>query len=87
MGFVGLLDMESNVFVVEFYGYQILEEVVYFYCWEKDMFVMWDNCLFLYVVIGGYDGYDWFLYWMIIVDIEFQFSLQVIEIMFVVFYV
>ncbi len=57
-GFVGMDKAESDALLMEFFGYQADQSVVYSHPWEKDMLVMWDNRSVLHAATGGYEGYD-----------------------------
>lgn len=70
-GFAGLEKEESDALMMEFYGYQSNEAVVYSHRWQKDMLVMWDNRSLLHAATGGYDGYDRLLHRTTIADTRF----------------
>lgn len=70
-GFAGLDKEESDALLIEFYGHQIKEQLIYSHPWEKDMLVMWDNRSVLHAATGGYDGYDRLLHRTTIADTRF----------------
>ena len=70
-GFVGLEQEESRKLLLEFYGHQSAEALVYSHQWSKDMLVMWDNRSLLHAATGGYDGYDRLLHRTTIADTAF----------------
>ena len=70
-GFAGLEKQESDALLIEFYGLQVHEELVYSHKWAQDMLVMWDNRSLLHAATGGYDGYDRLLHRTTIADTRF----------------
>ncbi len=70
-GFAGLEKQESDALLIEFYGLQVQEELIYSHKWAKDMLVMWDNRSLLHAATGGYDGYDRLLHRTTIADTRF----------------
>lgn len=70
-GFVGLEKEESDALLLEFYGHQINDALVYSHPWEKDMLVMWDNRSVLHAATGGYAGYDRLLHRTTVADTRF----------------
>lgn len=67
-GFVGMDKAESDALLMEFFGYQADQSVVYSHPWEKDMLVMWDNRSVLHAATGGYEGYDRLLHRVTVAD-------------------
>ena len=70
-GFAGLEKQESDALLIEFYGLQVHEELVYSHKWAKDMLVMWDTRSLLHAAPGGYDGSDRLLHRTTIADTRF----------------
>lgn len=70
-GFEGLEKAESDALLIEFYGLQVQEELIYSHKWAKDMLVMWDNRSLLHAATGGYDGHDRLLHRTTIADTRF----------------
>ncbi len=70
-GFAGLEKEESDALMIEFYGLQSAEDLVYTHKWEKNMLVIWDNRSLLHAATGGYDGYDRLLHRTTIADTRF----------------
>lgn len=70
-GFEGLEKAESDALLIEFYGLQVQEELIYSHKWAKDMLVMWDNRSLLHAATGGYDGHDRLLHRTTIADTQF----------------
>ena len=69
--FAGYEKEESDALLIEFYGLQSQEELVYSHKWEKNTLVMWDNRSLLHAATGGYDGYDRLLHRTTIADTKF----------------
>jgi len=70
-GFEGLEKEESDALLLEFFGHQSAEDLIYSHLWKKDMLVMWDNRSLLHAATGGYDGYDRLLHRLTIADTRF----------------
>jgi len=70
-GFTDLEKEESDALLIEFYGLQVHEDLIYSHKWSKDMLVMWDNRSLLHAATGGYDGYDRLLHRTTIADTQF----------------
>ncbi len=70
-GFEGLDKAESDALLMEFFGHQSQEDLIYSHPWQKDMLVMWDNRSLLHAATGGYDGYDRLLHRLTIADTRF----------------
>lgn len=70
-GFTDLEKEESDALLIEFYGLQVHENLIYSHKWSKDMLVMWDNRSLLHAATGGYDGYDRLLHRTTIADTQF----------------
>ncbi len=69
--FVGMEKDESAAFLMELYGQQTQEAVIYSHKWEKNMLVIWDNRCLLHAATGGYDGHDRLLHRTTIADTRF----------------
>ena len=69
--FAGYEKQESDALLIEFYGHQSAENLVYAHKWEKNMLVMWDNRSVLHAATGGYDGHDRLLHRTTIADTRF----------------
>lgn len=69
--FAGMEKEESDALMIEFYGHQSKEELIYSHKWSANMLVMWDNRSLLHAATGGYDGYDRLLHRTTIADTQF----------------
>lgn len=69
--FAGLEKQESDALLIEFYGWQSEESLIYSHKWEKNMLVIWDNRSLLHAATGGYFGYDRLLHRTTIADTRF----------------
>ena len=69
--FAGMEKEESDALLIDFYGRQSEESLVYSHKWEKNMLVMWDNRSVLHAATGGYDGHDRLLHRTTIADTRF----------------
>jgi len=70
-GFADMEKAESDALMIEFYGHQSEESLIYSHKWEKDMLLMWDNRALLHAATGGYDGHDRLLHRTTIADTRF----------------
>ena len=69
--FAGMEKEESDALLIEFYGLQSKDELVYSHKWQKNMLVMWDNRSLLHAATGGYDGHNRLLHRTTIADTRF----------------